>query len=151
MNVLPRQFFLVLSWNQILWCYRQFLTVKIHAAILRPATPSAMIQIPWNADYAVLVRLREQQIKWINITCIVHILLLYLSGDLEHVGEKICMTDGGDSPNKPCIFPFTFNGVVYNKCTWTSAHLAEHKPWCSTFVDETGKLLIFTFAIEGPF
>merc|ERR1711962_1196962 len=26
----------------------------------------------------------------------------------------------------------------YNQCTWTSAHLTEHKPWCSTEVDDTG-------------
>ena len=52
--------------------------------------------------------------------------------------EKICMTDSGAMPNKPCIFPFKFNGVLYSECTWTSAPLTEHKPWCSTFVDETG-------------
>ena len=45
----------------------------------------------------------------------------------------------GATPNKPCIFPFKFNGVIYNECTWTSAHLTEHKPWCSTFVDESGE------------
>ena len=44
----------------------------------------------------------------------------------------------GASAHKPCIFPFRFNGVVYTQCTWVSAHLTEHKPWCSTEVDESG-------------
>ena len=70
-------------------------------------------------------------------------LMLFLSGELEQAAEKICVTDSGATPNKPCIFPFKFNGVLYNECTWTSAHLTEHKPWCSTFVDETGERSIF--------
>ena len=64
---------------------------------------------------------------------------MLISGELEQAAEKICVTDSGATPNKPCIFPFKFNGVLYNECTWTSAHLTEHKPWCSTFVDETGE------------
>ena len=40
-----------------------------------------------------------------------------------------------------------FNGVLYNECTWTSAHLTEHKPWCSTFVDETGEILLETTSV----
>ena len=70
-------------------------------------------------------------------------LMLFLPGELEQAAEKICVTDSGATPNKPCIFPFKFNGVLYNECTWTSAHLTEHKPWCSTFVDETGERSIF--------
>ena len=42
---------------------------------------------------------------------------------------------------------FQFNGVLYNECTWTSAHLTEHKPWCSTFVDETGEILLETTSV----
>ena len=75
-------------------------------------------------------------------------LMLFLSGELEQAAEKICVTDSGATPNKPCIFPFKFNGVLYNECTWTSAHLTEHKPWCSTFVDETGELSIFFIIIS---
>ena len=33
----------------------------------------------------------------------------------------------GASAHKPCIFPFKFNGVTYNGCTWVSSHLTEHK------------------------
>ena len=42
---------------------------------------------------------------------------------------------------------FQFNGVLYNECTWTSAHLTEHKPWCSTFVDETGEIMLETTSV----
>ena len=55
-----------------------------------------------------------------------------------HFPEKICITSGGASANKPCIFPFRFNGAVYSECTWDQAHLTEHKAWCSTLVDDTG-------------
>ena len=51
---------------------------------------------------------------------------------------KVCTTVSGAAPNLPCIFPFRFNGVTHNKCTWDQAHLTEHKAWCSTLVDETG-------------
>ena len=57
--------------------------------------------------------------------------------------KKVCVTDSGATPNKSCIFPFKFNGVLYNECTWTSAHFTDLKPWCSTFVDETGERPIF--------
>ena len=45
-----------------------------------------------------------------------------------------CYTVSGPGANKPCIFPFRFNGVSYNTCTLDSAE--ENKPWCSTLVDE---------------
>ena len=61
-----------------------------------------------------------------------------LQGDFEEDTKQICVTDSGATAHQPCIFPFQFNGVLYNECTWTSAHLTEHKPWCSTFVDESG-------------
>ena len=51
---------------------------------------------------------------------------------------KVCVTVSGAAPNLPCIFPFRFNGVTHNKCTWDQAHLTEHKAWCSTLVDDTG-------------
>ena len=50
----------------------------------------------------------------------------------------MCVTVSGAAPSLPCIFPFRFNGVTHNKCTWDQAHLTEHKAWCSTLVDETG-------------
>ena len=40
-------------------------------------------------------------------------LMLFFSGELEPMAEKICVTDSGATPNKPCIFPFKFNGVLY--------------------------------------
>ena len=33
----------------------------------------------------------------------------------------------GASPNKPCIFPFTFNGKLYRTCTWVMAHHTDQK------------------------
>jgi len=67
----------------------------------------------------------------------------FLGGLLDNkekdaAAETICITDSGASAHKPCIFPFKFNGVTYTTCTWVSSHLTEHKPWCSTMVDESG-------------
>ena len=52
--------------------------------------------------------------------------------------KPVCITESGASPNLPCIFPFQFNGVIRTTCIWDQAHLTEHKPWCSTLVDENG-------------
>ena len=50
-------------------------------------------------------------------------------------GEEIidCKTVSGPSSNRKCIFPFVFNGTIYNKC----AHDADDF-WCSTKVDSKG-------------
>ena len=52
--------------------------------------------------------------------------------------KPVCTTESGASPHLPCIFPFRFNGVTHTTCIWDMAHLTEHKPWCSTLVDEVG-------------
>ena len=49
-----------------------------------------------------------------------------------------CKATGGQTPGKPCIFPFTARGVTYESCTWDLSHLTESKPWCSTKVDSNG-------------
>merc|ERR1712055_1126563 len=41
-----------------------------------------------------------------------------------------CMTVDGAN----CVFPFTFNGVVYTECTT----VLDAKPWCSTLTDQNG-------------
>ena len=45
-----------------------------------------------------------------------------------------CKTVSGPGANKPCMFPFIFNGVSYNTCTLKQAD--DNKPWCSTLVDD---------------
>merc|ERR1712183_107499 len=52
---------------------------------------------------------------------------------------ETCITTSGASANKPCIFPFKYRGVVYNKCTWVDAAThTNNKAWCSTEVDSRG-------------
>ena len=58
--------------------------------------------------------------------------------ELSTATTTSCMTDGVAMPNKRCILPFKFNGVLHKECTRTSAHLTGNKPWCSTRVNETG-------------
>ena len=53
----------------------------------------------------------------------------------KHILDN-CTTIGGESPNIPCIFPFKFDQVTYNSCTYKSA--SDGKPWCSTKVDKNG-------------
>ena len=50
----------------------------------------------------------------------------------------VCKTVSGATPNLPCIFPFHYNCVTHTKCTWDHAQLTDHKPWCSTLVDDSG-------------
>ena len=47
-----------------------------------------------------------------------------------------CLTVSGPSSDRECIFPFTWLGVGYNKCT-SDGH---PKPWCATAVDDNGVL-----------
>ena len=47
-----------------------------------------------------------------------------------------CKTVSGPDNNKPCIFPFKFQGITYNTCSTVLAN--ENKPWCSTLVDNSG-------------
>ena len=47
-----------------------------------------------------------------------------------------CFTNGGASPNKPCIFPFTWNGAIYSGCPVDPDD--ENQRWCSTKVDANG-------------
>ena len=39
--------------------------------------------------------------------------------------------------NKPCQFPFRYNGVSYSTCTLKGADDV-NSPWCSTLVDNNG-------------
>ncbi len=41
---------------------------------------------------------------------------------------------------KPCIFPFTYEGVTYNNCTIVND--PDDKPWCSTNLDEDGNHVV---------
>ena len=40
----------------------------------------------------------------------------------------------GAKPNLPCVFPFRFDGQVYNRCV----SLQGEKPWCSTLTNAFG-------------
>ena len=45
-----------------------------------------------------------------------------------------CKTVGGRDPGANCVFPFTYEGVVYTECTT----VGDDKPWCSTLTDQNG-------------
>ena len=49
-----------------------------------------------------------------------------------------CTTIGGRDPNKQCKFPFRFDGITYNSCTFAGNQPGETDPWCSTMVDSSG-------------
>ena len=48
-----------------------------------------------------------------------------------------CTTTGGPRPFSPCIFPFTYNGIIHWGCPKDPDDPG--KRWCSTLVDNTGK------------
>ena len=45
-----------------------------------------------------------------------------------------CYTVGGADPGSPCIFPFSFGGVIYRGCAEDEDGL-----WCSTQVQRSFK------------
>jgi len=59
------------------------------------------------------------------------------SGSANQVAQESCKTTSGASVNKPCIFPFKYRGVEYNRCTLVDSS-PDNKAWCSTEVDSTG-------------
>ena len=46
-----------------------------------------------------------------------------------------CATVGGADPGQTCIFPFRFNGALYNACTYDGNSAGETEPWCSTLTN----------------
>ena len=58
---------------------------------------------------------------------------LSLSKDIQLRIPQTCRTTSGDS----CIFPFTFKGQTFTKCTFTNSPT----PWCATMVDQIGNVI----------
>ena len=55
------------------------------------------------------------------------LIFLYISGS--------CKTVSGAKPNTTCIFPFEYQGHIYQTCK----HDLDNTRWCSTKVDSNGK------------
>ncbi|XP_059081531.1 peroxidase-like [Tigriopus californicus] len=51
-------------------------------------------------------------------------------------GRGRCSTVSGPNPGKPCIFPFTYQGVTYKGCPIDPEDSS--KRWCSTRTDRSG-------------
>jgi len=60
------------------------------------------------------------------------------SGSANQVAQESCKTTSGASVNKPCVFPFKYRGVEYNRCTLVDSSHTNNKAWCSTEVDSNG-------------
>jgi matrix metalloproteinase-2 (gelatinase A) len=45
---------------------------------------------------------------------------------------KIVFTTGGNANGKPCRFPFKYNGIDHNQCTFEDAQNFNNKKWCRT-------------------
>ena len=61
-------------------------------------------------------------------------LALGLTIGLQKTKDSDCMTVSGVDPNKPCTFPFKYQGATYDTCTLAEYSLA----WCATSVDHAG-------------
>jgi len=59
------------------------------------------------------------------------------SGSANQEAQESCKTTSGASVNKPCIFPFKYRGVEYNRCILVNSS-PDNKAWCSTEVDSRG-------------
>ena len=54
--------------------------------------------------------------------------------DLDKDCHLMWKHHSGKQPNKPCVFPFTYNGHKYKECLSKRGE----DPWCSTLVDYSG-------------
>ena len=54
---------------------------------------------------------------------------------IKIVNFLVCLTNGGPDPNKPCMLPFTYNGITYTSCTSVLNYGID---WCSTEIDAYG-------------
>ena len=50
----------------------------------------------------------------------------------------ICKTISGKSTGKECVFPFKFNGKIYNYCIKSQNPKYTNKLWCPTKLNEKG-------------
>ena len=65
---------------------------------------------------------------------------LSLSKDIQTRIPQTCRTTSGDA----CIFPFTFKGQTFTKCTYANSPT----PWCATMVDQSGDVVTNRFVIN---
>ena len=70
------------------------------------------------------------------------------SKDNWHAGKEnnSCKAIDGPGVGKPCIFPFTYRGHVYNTCTADHPY-DDHFIWCSTKLDGNGEHVSGTWGI----
>jgi len=61
-----------------------------------------------------------------------------------------CSTESGNYAAAPCIFPFTYNGVVRNQCIWDDAYNKHNQAWCATEVDAAGGYVSSKWGNCGP-
>ena len=47
----------------------------------------------------------------------------------------------GFYPDKECIFPFEYKGVVHRQCTWEDSEYRHNQPWCATATSRSGEAL----------
>lgn len=51
------------------------------------------------------------------------------------------MTVSGPKPDKPCIFPFKYDGKIFKTCTYYDYDVGEDQAWCATKVDSSGNYI----------
>ena len=64
---------------------------------------------------------------------------LELEESVPGPGPGCCMTRAptDSTYGNPCVFPFKFNGVEYNACTYVKSEYL----WCATQVDDEGDMV----------
>ena len=76
--------------------------------------------------------------------CIIHVIIdSCQSSQYILILEGACITIGGPSTGVPCIFPFTFMGITFEKCAYYDG-----QPACATQVNELGIAIDYGYC--GP-
>ena len=63
------------------------------------------------------------------------------------MSAQSCQTTGGNVVGASCVFPFTYQGVQYNFCTFDGG---SDQPWCSTGTDQNGNYITDIWGYCGP-
>jgi len=67
----------------------------------------------------------------------------FSSCEADSQPSATCITTGGPTPNRPCVFPFKHNGRTYSMCT----DVAFNKFWCSTATNLDGTHIIGQYGL----
>ena len=95
--------------------------------------------------YCICLKCSDVKTFQLGLTWVTTLSIL-CSGKVS-VSAQSCQTTGGNVVGASCVFPFTYQGVQYNFCTFDGG---SDQPWCSTGTDQNGNYITDIWGYCGP-